>query len=164
MGFSPCVLIMDNHKFSQLIDLNKFQVLLLASPGSIPFIFAAHPWFIINKMGLVSRWEVLFRKTPHATKWGHLYKDFSPPFQGIEIIPFWKKFFWTAKLLGQIEGEEAERIIDFIENSPTTYPFCEKYSFIGPNSNTYAQWVLNNFPEFKTKLPWNSFGKNFKSF
>jgi hypothetical protein len=154
----------NNNKFQQLIDNNKYQVFIFVSPGSIPFNFASHPWFVINKLGAISRWEVLFRKTPHPTKWGHLYKDFYPPFRGIEIIPFWKKFFWPGKLLGIIEGETAKKMAEFLENSPTAYSYCNKYNFLEPNSNTYAQWVLNNFPEIKIKLPWNSFGKNFDSF
>jgi hypothetical protein len=153
---------MNNKEFEQLIDKEKYQVFLFASPGSLPFNFASHPWFVINKLGSISRWEVLFRNTSHTTKWDHLYKDFYPPLRGIEIILFWKKFFWRGKLLGQIDGEVAQRMANFIENSPTTYPYCEKYSFLGPNSNTYAQWILNNFSEFKARLPRNAFGKNFK--
>lgn len=33
------------------------------------------------------------------------------------------------------------------------------YKLTGPNSNTYTQWVLNKFPEWDIKLPWNAFGK-----
>jgi hypothetical protein len=90
-----------------------------------------------------------------------IYKNFFPPFQGIEIFPFLQKYFWKGHLLGQVEGDAAERMVKFIKDSPNTYPYTEEYFLSGPNSNTYAQWVLNNFPEFKVVLPWNAFGKNY---
>ena len=147
-----------------MISLNneKYQVFLLVCPGSIPFSFASHSWFVVNKQGTISRWEVSFRKIHRKTSWGHLNMDFYPPFQGIEIIPFSSKYFWKSKLLGQIEGGVAKRMMEFIENSPTTYSVVDKYSLSGPNSNTYAQWVLNHFPEFTVTLPRNAFGKNYK--
>lgn len=140
-----------------------FQVFLLASPSSVPINFALHHWFVINKQGSLSRWEVLFRKVQHKTNWGHLYMNFYPSlFQGVEIIPFYQKYFWKGRLLGEVEGEAAKRAANFIENSPKTYPYCYKYFPTGPNSNTYTQWVLNHLPEFNVKLPLNSFGKDYK--
>lgn len=140
----------------------KYQVFLFVCPGNMPFSFASHSWFVVNKQGTISRWEVGFRKIHRKTSWGHLYKDLYLPFQGIEIIPFFSKYFWKGKLLGQIEGEVARRMTEFIENSPTMYPFVDKYFLMGPNSNTYTQWVLNHFAEFTITLPWNAFGKNYK--
>ncbi|OGI24152.1 MAG: hypothetical protein A3E91_01445 [Candidatus Moranbacteria bacterium RIFCSPHIGHO2_12_FULL_40_10] len=146
-----------------MINKEKHQIFLFVCPGNIPFNFASHPWFVVNNQGLVSRWEVLFRKIQCETSWGHLYKNFFPPFQGIEIIPFSQKYFWEGKLLGKIEGGTAKRMVKFIESSPAIYPYCNKYFLSGPNSNTYAQWILDNFPEFKVKLPWNYyFGRNYK--
>ena len=150
----------DQTKFR--LDKDKFQIFLFVCPGNIPFNFAAHPWFVVNERGEISRWEVLFRKIERETSWGHLYKNFFPPFQGIEIFPFLQKYFWKGKLIGKIDGEVAERIAKFIKDSPNIYPYTEKYFLSGPNSNTYAQWILNEFPDFKVKLPWNAFGKNFK--
>ena len=62
-----------------------------------------------------------------------------------------------------IEGDEnslAAKMAEFIEHSPETYSHSKEYSLVGPNSNTYVQWILNMFPEFPAKLPWNAFGKN----
>ncbi len=61
-----------------------------------------------------------------------------------------------------MEGDEKSIIsemVKFIEQSPQIYPHKNIYSFLGPNSNTYVQWVLNNFPELEVRLPWNAFGK-----
>ena len=152
----------DKHKFSGLIDKEKYQVFLLACPGSVPFNFALHPWFVVNRQGTIFRWEVMHRKVEHRTSWGHLYKDFFSPFQGTEVFVFSQKYFWQAKLLGKIEGEAAKRAAEFIEKSPSAYPYCEKYILTGPNSNTFAQWVLNQFPEFTVALPGNCIGKKYQ--
>ena len=145
------------------IEPNKYQLFLLTCPASIPVMFARHPWFVINKMGKLSRWEVFFKPARTKTSWGHLTKDFFPPFQGVGVVLFSKKYFWKdVRLIGSISGGEdslAAEMIDFIENSPNTYHRCHDYSLLGPNSNTYAQWVINTFPACGWKLPWNSFGK-----
>jgi hypothetical protein len=104
---------------------------------------------------------VLFRKTRRERSWGHLSENHFPPFSGIEVFPFFEKYFWSGKLLGKIEGEDAKRMASFIKNSPHTYSYNQRYHLTGPNSNTYAQWVLNAFPEFGVELPWNAFGKSF---
>jgi hypothetical protein len=152
-------------KFTELLKTDKYQVFLFTCPGNLPFSFASHPWFIINKKGVVSRWEILFRKTKHKTSWGHLHMNFFPLIRGIEIIPPFQRYLWQAKLRGFVEGDEysmAKNMADFIENSKNIYPYREKFVLLGPNSNTYGQWVLDNFPEFKIKLPFNAIGKNYK--
>lgn len=147
--------------FQQYIDTDKTQVFVCICPVSIPFSFASHTWFVVNDHGSISRWEVLFRKVPCKTRWGHLFKDYFPPFQGIDLFIFIHRYFWKGTLLGIVEGETAEHMAEFIENSPNTYPYYDTYSLTGPNSNTYTQWVINHFPEISLKLPWNSFGKNY---
>lgn len=153
---------MRREEFYKLINKEKYQVFILTSPAPFPFSFARHPWFVLSKKGQLSRWEVIHRNINHSARWGQLYMDLFSPLQGIEVVLFLKKYFWKSKLLGQIEGEVAEKIAKFIESSPTSYSHSYNYHFFGPNSNTYAQWVLNNFPEVKIKLPWNCFGKNYK--
>lgn len=149
--------------FENLIDKNKHQVFLFKSRASFPFVFAIHPWFVVNKKGEISRWEfAFFDNYKDKQHWGHLYKDLFPPFQGIEFIPFSNKLFGMGKLIGRVEGEKATKIINFIENSHLNYKYLNEYKFKGPNSNTYIQWVLNNFPESKLSLPLNAFGKNYK--
>lgn len=71
-------------------------------------------------------------------------------------------FFWRGSVLHSIEGGKdstAARMAEFIARSNELYPDPKHYSLIGPNSNTYAQWVLNHFPEAGMRLPWNSLGK-----
>jgi hypothetical protein len=145
-----------------VFDKGKFQILLYICPGNIPFSFITHSWFVINNFGKLSRWEILFRKINHPPCWGHLYKDFFPTFQGIEIIPYAQLIFWKYRLLGVVGGELAKKLAQVIENSPKDYPYCNKFSLLGPTSNTYIQWVLDQFENLPFKLPWNAFGKGYK--
>ena len=150
----------DKNRFG--VDTEKCQVFLFSCPGNLPFGFASHPWFVVNRFGVMSRWEVLFRKAKRKMSWGHVHKDFFPPFEGIEVLPFSRTFLWKARLLGKAEGELAERMAEYIEGSPSTYPYCDTYFLTGPNSNTFVQRILNAFPEFSGVLPGNSFGKNYR--
>ncbi len=72
-----------------------------------------------------------------------------------------ERFRWSAKLLGKAEGGIAQTLTAHIEESKLTYPHAHYYKLTGPNSNTYAQWILNQVPRFEVRLPWNSFGKNY---
>ncbi len=153
--------------FESLLDKEKYQVFLFVCPASMPIYFtgARHSWLVVNKRGVVSRWEVFWRPTRGEESWGYLHKDFHTPTQGIEKFFFLKKPFWgPGKLVGYVEGDEqsvAGQMANFIEASPKTYPYRDTYTLTGPNSNTYAQWVLNKFPQSGLRLPWNCFGKNY---
>ncbi|MCX6736089.1 MAG: DUF3750 domain-containing protein [Candidatus Parcubacteria bacterium] len=148
--------------FEKILNKEKYQVFLFACPANIPFSFAAHPWFVINKKGTLSRWEVTFQQKKRDQSWGYLSKNLYPLFSGIETFPFQSNFFWKGKLLNYIEGGEgstAQSMAEFIEHSPENYPHNQRYSLSKINSNTYAQWVLNHFRETKLALPWNALGK-----
>ncbi len=152
------------NEIKQIIDNNSYQVFLLTCPANLPFIFARHPWFVVNQKGILSRWEVLFEKNMCKSSWQHLHKDFLKPFDGIGYFPYLYKLLRKTRLEGYIEGNiysDAKKISDFIKNSPNSYQFCNNYHLTGPNSNTYAQWVLDNNPQFKISLPNNSLGKNY---
>jgi hypothetical protein len=152
--------------YQDLVKNDRYQIFLFVCPSTLPFSFAAHPWFVCNNKGKISRWEVFFRKHKHLIQHGHLTINFFTPFRGIEVIPYVKRYHWNVKLLGLIEGGEdsaAHKMVEFIENSKNTYPYCHKYSITGPNCNTYIQWVLYHFPEFRVPLPWNAFGKGYRA-
>ena len=153
-------------KFEELVKNDKYQVFLFTCPAGVPLNFARHPWFVINKMRSVERWEVFRIPDSYAESWGHLHRNALPPTQGIPVFSQSKypKHFWKGKLRGYIEGGEgslAQTMTEFIESTPNTYPYCNTYGIKGPNINTYVQWVLNKFPNSGLSLPWNSFGKNY---
>jgi len=146
--------------FQKLIKPDKYQVFVFACPAYFPINFARHAWFVLSEKGKISRYEVRHFKGNKK----HLFVNFQPPFLGTNIT-FLTNIFWSAKLLGFIEGDEnskAREAIEFIKNSENTYPYLDTYRFYGPNSNTYVQNVLNHFPEFGMNLSLRFIGKGFK--
>jgi hypothetical protein len=155
--------------FERLLKNDKYQVFLLSSPPSIPLSFARHPWFVVNKKGAISRWEVIADPGMYGLKsrGGHICVDALPPWRGLRVLRSFSSwgYITPVTLHGTVEGgggSSAERMAECIEHSPQTYPYCERYAYTGPNSNTYAQWVIDQFPDSGLKLPWNAFGKHFK--
>ena len=150
-------------EFKNLIKENKYQVFILACRASAPFGFVFHPWFVLNKKGKISRWEIRhFKNNPHL---GYLFLNKQSPFQGLGVPLSLKKRIRKTMLVTYIEGDEnslAQKIIKFIEKSKESYPYKDKYFIAGPNSNTYIKWVFDNFPEFSIELPWSFIGKNYK--
>lgn len=153
----------NEENFENLIKKEKYQVFVLSCPIYFPFGLARYGWFVVNKKGIVSRYEVRHDNAKSDSKYFKINTEF--PFKGIELTFFIKNIFRKGKLEGSIEGYDnsvAQKAVEFLEKTEKNYPYYFKYSFLGPNSNTYVQNVLNHFPEFKVKLSWRFIGKNFK--
>ncbi len=149
--------------FENLVKNDVYQVFLLSSPAHFPLSAWTHPWVVINKKGKLSRYEVRHKHNRVQPALGHIHVNDLPLFDGIEVFLFLDHPRWNPILLGQIEGEEnsaAQKMCAFVENSIQTYADKDRYSLFGPNSNTYIQWILDNFPEFKGKLRWNALGND----
>jgi hypothetical protein len=156
-------MIKKRNLFENLVNNDLYQVFLFTSPANIPLSLWTHPWFVINKKGKISRYEVRYKKNKEL---GHIHKDNLPPFDGVEVFSFASYPRWNANLIDKIEGEEnspAQKMCEFIENSINNYKDKNIYFLFGPNSNTYVQWILNNNPEFNGKLKWNALGNNYKN-
>ena len=122
--------------------MNKLIVELRAAkiPGWSGF-FADHHWFLILRgvegrhYQTCDRWEVWQHAHQNDSCWGYLHKNLLSPCAGVGNGPSRSVKKWS--------GGEALSIIDKIESSPTHYPFLEQYRYWpGPNSNTFAQWVV----------------------
>jgi len=145
-------------------DPSKYQVWLYKCPAVFPCFFATHPWFVVNKKGVVSRWEVVTSPNTGSTDYGYLSKDCLPPTTGIRIFPYTMNPRYGNHLIGMVSGDAdslAAQMAAIINDSHKSYPHHDRYVLTGPNSNTYVQWILDQFPESGLKLPWNAFGKNF---
>lgn len=149
------------------IDPNKYQVWLYTSRVRLPFSFAVHPWFVVNNLGTVARYEVTAPVYDRDKSVGHLNQDVYPPFRGWPILRHFDTPTWPIHLCGFVEGDEqslAKDMIDCIESTFDDYPYRDIYNLTkGPNSNTYAQWVLEQFPQAGMHLPWNAFGKKYRA-
>jgi len=156
----------NSKEFKTLLKPENYQVFLFAAALPVPLNFAVHGWFVIHGNGITERWEFgRFSDSPHPSKIGVL-KNFMTPTSGMRKYPWKTKKGTQAKLLGSIEGNEgslAHQMFDFIRNETPNYPLQDKYVLTGPNSNTYVQWVINRFPESGFSLPFNAFGKHYKT-
>ena len=120
----------------------KVELLAARIPG-IPGIIADHYWLLILRsckvqcLDTCDRWEVWQHPCQNASCWGHLHKNLLPPYQGVGNGP--------SRLIRQWLDEEALSIMERIESSPNNYPFIHQYGYWpGPNSNTFAQWVVQD--------------------
>jgi hypothetical protein len=107
-----------------------------ATLPSVLRAIAVHHWFVVfdPETGATTRWEVWQNRDADGESWGHLHRDLMHPDRPVGGGPTFTVAQW--------EGDEARRLRDVLER-PEEYPFREVYRYWpGPNSNTYAAWVL----------------------
>ena len=104
-------------------------------------IIADHYWLLVfhaaedSQLQQCDRWEVWQHAHCNDSCWGHLHKNLLAPYQGVGNGP--------SQLIQQWIDDEAVSMIEKVESSPQTYPFINKYRYWpGPNSNTFAQWIV----------------------
>ncbi len=121
-----------------------------------PGFFADHHWLLVfrgvdgRRFQSCDRWEVWQHADLNDSCWGHLHKNLLNPSQGVGNGP--------SRALKRWADDEAIGIIEIIESSPESYPFCGRYAYWpGPNSNTFIQWVLRD----KMKLGIRAVGKRY---
>lgn len=147
------------------IKREKVAVFLLDSCLPFPIAFARHAWFVIQRGSRFDRWE--FGKFQLGRQPGGfgLYHNFLPPFSGlVQRVgggAHGKRYPAVVRAFAE-RPEITEPLARFIESKSHHYPGLEQYRYLGPNSNTYIQWVLNQFPELDWELPWNAIGKNYR--
>ena len=83
---------MTSQEFDKLIQKDKYQVFILSSSAALPFIVFHHPWFVINQKGKISRFEIRHERNINKNL-GYLHINAQPPFQGIPMFYYIKKFF-----------------------------------------------------------------------
>jgi hypothetical protein len=102
----------------------------------LPFIgaLAVHYWFVVFDSGTCHRWEVWQTKNAGGRSIGHLHCDLKPPDAGVGGGP--------ARIAAEWHGEQALSIAAVLQKAGE-YPHCQRYRYWpGPNSNTFAAWVL----------------------
>jgi hypothetical protein len=105
-----------------------------ATLPSLLRFFAVHYWFVVWDSDGCHRWEVWQTKNAGGRSIGHLHCDLKHPDAGVGGGP--------ARLAAQWTGDQAIAIKRVLEKAQA-YPFCQKYRYWpGPNSNTFAAWVL----------------------
>jgi hypothetical protein len=143
----------------KMIDKEKFQIFIVCCPAYFPFNFFRHLWIVLNKKGEIFRYEI--RHYINEKDGSHLFINNQSAFEGIIKFPYLKRK-WNVNMLKYLEGDTAQKIIDFVEKTKIVYPYIKNYYFSGPNSNTYINWILKRFPEVELKLSWRFIGKDYK--
>ncbi|MGH8221426.1 MAG: DUF3750 domain-containing protein [Woeseiaceae bacterium] len=106
--------------------------------ATLPFPFgllAVHYWFVVFEPdGTCHRWEVWQTRDAGGTSIGHVHCDLKRPDDGVGGGP--------ARIAAQWRGNDAFSIKKVLETAQA-YPHCHRYrAWPGPNSNTFAAWVL----------------------
>ena len=124
--------------------------------AKIPLIgmIASHYWFVIITPEASERWEIWQNQDRSQFSWGHLHKDLMPANQGVGNGNSWVEQTW--------QGKTASRLIKIIQESPDNYVYNYLYRYYpGPNSNTYAQWILQQ-AQINYCLSRKGIGKNYR--
>lgn len=155
----------DHNKLKGFLSNHQYQVFILSSHIPWPFSLWRHFWFVIKKGSELERWEFgKFRRSPHKNNIG-VVKDLLPFTEGMNKYIYSTSPRAKSYLHHYIEGNSgslAERMVNFIGQRADEYPLGHRYRYLGPNSNTFIQWVLNHFPDLDYKLPWRAMGKGYK--
>lgn len=126
-------------------------VRLYVTPLLISGTLASHPWFVVKRAGshVATRWEVSFIA---AEPFGFVRRD---------ALPLESSFDGGAVcLISEQVGDAAAAIAEFIESQSPGYPCRDTYVLLpGPNSNSYAQWVLDS-TGWPAELPFNAVGRD----
>jgi hypothetical protein len=133
-----------------LAEADQAVVRLYIAPTWFLGGLATHPWFLV-KAGdarTFDRWEVThLAAAPH----GYVHKDLHEPEETIGTD--------SSYVFAELVGEEAAAVVQFITSESPLYPCRNRYLFYpGPNSNTYARWVLDQ-TGWDVKLPLTAIGQ-----
>lgn len=118
-------------------------------------IFADHTWIVAKPQGASSyaRYEVIgwrLRRTGSALVQTETYRPDSPWYGA------------PPKLLQDIRGLEAEKIISQLPAAVASYPYAKTYRvWPGPNSNTFMAHIAREIPDLRLTLPGKAIGKDF---
>lgn len=146
-----------------------YRVFVFASRMPFPFSAFLHTWIVIVDHGKVSRYDVWGWQKRCETSWGHLHLNLYEPWVGVRKFPSKRsdpaavrsKGFVLNSIDGNV-GSVAHKIVEFVKTQVHSYPYINSYRYFpGPNSNTFTQWVLDQFPDLGFKLPWTAVGKDF---
>ncbi len=150
-------------------DTEIYTVTIYATVMTIPFSFAYHTWVEIEHAGQTNRYDLwAYPGMKSATKnKKHVYLNIFPNHLGTTLSPFASVNDMhkrqTGKVLSSVSGKtgsSVHKLYATIKEHAFTYPAADKYNMLlGPNCNTYTQWLIDLRPEANLRLPWRAWGK-----
>jgi len=159
---------------------SEYNVSVYSSKLGIPLNVVVHTHIVTEHAGIKNRYDVFapFALAGVEPYEGIIYKNLLPADMGF-LLWFRKKLWWRSdakywrwgtKIVSQTQGpfgSAAYKLYKLIEDDHlVTYPYKEiaDYNMIaGPNSNTFVQWVVDQVPECGLTLPFNAWGKGYKT-
>jgi hypothetical protein len=124
-----------------------------ASLPSVLGLIASHYWFVVLDGDEAHRWEVWQTKDAGGRSIGHVHCDLKAPDAGVGGGP--------ARIAAEWTGAEALSRKKVLEEAHV-YPFCHRYRYWpGPNSNTFAAWVLRQ-AGIQHPLARRAIGRNYR--
>jgi hypothetical protein len=134
-------------------DYPEARVIVLSGrTGGWKGVFAVHSWIVLKRAG-ASRWTRY-----DVVGWGN-------PVRINGWAPDGRWFGDRPRVVADVHGKEAERLIPKIEVAVKDYRFADAGDYRiwpGPNSNTFTATVLRAVPELATALPSNAIGRDFR--
>jgi len=122
--------------------------------AKIPWLgwLALHHWYVIQESSArPERWEIWQTPNLGANSWGHLHQNLMSWDSGVGNGPSWLVTEWV--------GSGATDLAGILRASPDIYPYTHQYRYFpGPNSNTYAQWILKQSNSSQS-LGWRAVGQ-----
>jgi hypothetical protein len=159
---------MKGDQIQKLIKKDLYQVFILDSPVSFPLWLFRHSYIVVNDRGTLTRWDVFHRNYGSPESKDYLHKNFARPWVGLGVfyMPiFRKKVYFKSRLITYQEGGSqslAQDMVTFINTQAYHYPHVSDYNMVfGPNSNSFTQWFLDQFPRVTT-LPRMAHGRSYK--
>ncbi|MBL7544842.1 MAG: DUF3750 domain-containing protein [Bdellovibrionaceae bacterium] len=117
--------------------------------------FATHPWVAWKK---VNEHEYTVAQ---VTSWG-LGRGEGSAVTVVRDIPDRYWYGNEPKILFEVRGEKAERMIARVQDVIENYPYRKSYTlWPGPNSNTFVAYIIRSTPEITVELPPHAIGKDY---
>ena len=116
--------------------------------------FAVHTWISTKERGAqdYTVYDVVGWRTSRGL----------PALQLKQDVPDRYWYNSKPKLILDIRGEQAEKLIPEIDAAAKRYPWTDQYTlFPGPNSNTFPAWIGQQVPELGLKMPFKAFGSGY---
>jgi hypothetical protein len=154
----------DTQKFVGDSAHDSYQLYVCASPAHFPLSVWMHTWIVTVAKGKCTRYEVRHYKNKISPSLGYIHIDGLPPFNGLGIIPATNNPRWKTTVLYSVSGPEhslAHRLVEATEASISNYQHKNRYSLVGPNSNTYIQSILRSVTECDYLLPTRAIGSHY---
>lgn len=150
--------------------MSPYKIHLYSTPLPLPLNFFVHCYFVSKHNGIVHRHEVIGNERPDhpAIRSGFLFQDYLPAEQGFSMcakaLCHGRGPRFGVQHIGYCAGEAdspAHQLYTLLTTDAVyACPAVYHYKMIqGPNSNTFAQWVIDQVPDCGLQLPFTAWGK-----